>query len=306
MVRSRTPSAGSSPLARGLHFEVVPEFDLIGIIPARAGFTAGTDEHRGPRRDHPRSRGVYLGMSRSLDQIVGSSPLARGLRHHYPRARPAAGIIPARAGFTPAWSARPCEGWDHPRSRGVYPRQRHLGGRQLGSSPLARGLRDARHHGRGCGRIIPARAGFTPFPPPGSTSSPDHPRSRGVYDNNVKPIFRINGSSPLARGLPFDHDNLREGEGIIPARAGFTCGRAAAGPYSQDHPRSRGVYPCGSLESQRTHTLPDPGCLHCRPRARSSGRGSAASPGVTSITAGHGSSATASAPARPDGGTASG
>ena len=224
MVRSRTPSAGSSPLARGLHFEVVPEFDLIGIIPARAGFTAGTDEHRGPRRDHPRSRGVYLGMSRSLDQIVGSSPLARGLRHHYPRARPAAGIIPARAGFTPAWSARPCEGWDHPRSRGVYPRQRHLGGRQLGSSPLARGLRDARHHGRGCGRIIPARAGFTPFPPPGSTSSPDHPRSRGVYARRPGLNPAPKGSSPLARGLRPSGSRITTAVGIIPARAGFTSG----------------------------------------------------------------------------------
>ena len=195
---------------------------------------------------------------------------------------------------------------DHPRSRGVYRFTVSAPRTGAGSSPLARGLRPPVWCASHTQRIIPARAGFTAPTGPGHLKAPDHPRSRGVYDNNVKPIFRINGSSPLARGLPFDHDNLREGEGIIPARAGFTCGRAAAGPYSQDHPRSRGVYPCGSLESQRTHTLPDPGCLHCRPRARSSGRGSAASPGVTSITAGHGSSATASAPARPDGGTASG
>ena len=38
-----------------------------------------------------------------------------------------------------------------------------------------------------------------------------------------------------------------------------------------DHPRSRGVYTCGSLVSQRTRSLPDPRRLHCRPRARSAG-----------------------------------
>ena len=52
-------SAGSSPLARGLHglgrgHEVVG-----GIIPARAGFTIGGARHQGQAQDHPRSRGVY-------------------------------------------------------------------------------------------------------------------------------------------------------------------------------------------------------------------------------------------------------
>ena len=50
----------------------------------------------------------------------------------------------------------------------------------------------------------------------------DHPRSRGVYllipELNVYPA----GSSPLARGLPIGEITGDDGEGIIPARAGFT------------------------------------------------------------------------------------
>ena len=72
------------------------------------------------------------------------------------------------------------------------------------------------------GRIIPARAGFTPPGARESSETKDHPRSRGVYPPG--PRRRLQG--------------LR----IIPARAGFTprSGRTCTPPW--DHPRSRGVY----------------------------------------------------------------
>ena len=50
------------------------------------------------------------------------------------------------------------------------------------------------------------------------------------------------GSSPLARGLPRRHQAVLPGSRIIPARAGFTPGRAHSCVASRDHPRSRGVY----------------------------------------------------------------
>ena len=50
---------------------------------------------------------------------------------------------------------------DHPRSRGVYYCQAPDIDPDLGSSPLARGLREAEARQRGVLRIIPARAGFT-------------------------------------------------------------------------------------------------------------------------------------------------
>ena len=77
-----TARSGSSPLARGLHHVPICGVPAHGIIPARAGFTAG---------DHVAYDGKVW-------------------------------IIPARAGFTSRRPAGSFRGWDHPRSRGVYRR----------------------------------------------------------------------------------------------------------------------------------------------------------------------------------------
>ena len=50
--------------------------------------------------DHPRSRGVYPTWAKPEDLVLGSSPLARGLRVGIARLLVGHGIIPARAGFT--------------------------------------------------------------------------------------------------------------------------------------------------------------------------------------------------------------
>ena len=52
--------SGSSPLARGLPEFLAPGDVIIGIIPARAGFTPVDWSITGNKRDHPRSRGVYV------------------------------------------------------------------------------------------------------------------------------------------------------------------------------------------------------------------------------------------------------
>ena len=173
---------GSSPLARGL-LNAVPHILNAGrIIPARAGFTTCGCGGGCGVGDHPRSRGVY------------SAP------HAYEWARP--WIIPARAGFTGRVVGLLVGGGDHPRSRGVYVHVRQL-------APAAHG-------------IIPARAGFTPFSRPLISRSRDHPRSRGVYEDPHRPAGCVTGSSPLARGLPEGLTEGPTGDGIIPARAGFT------------------------------------------------------------------------------------
>ena len=51
--------AGSSPLARALRAVEPRRLGLGGIIPARARFTEPSTGAHSPRRDHPRSRGVY-------------------------------------------------------------------------------------------------------------------------------------------------------------------------------------------------------------------------------------------------------
>ena len=71
----------------------------------------------------------------------------------------------------------------------------------LGSSPLARGLRICGSYPAAPARIIPARAGFTPYQNRTFHKGKDHPRSRGVYELWGPDKPAILGSSPLARGL---------------------------------------------------------------------------------------------------------
>ena len=115
-----TPEVGSSPLARGLLPLWALAIILLGIIPARAGFTSGSSGWCWRASDHPRSRGVYALDYGDEAGADGSSPLARGLPAKPQAVARRIRIIPARAGFTgdpgvTEWAAE-----DHPRSRGVY------------------------------------------------------------------------------------------------------------------------------------------------------------------------------------------
>ena len=193
---------GSSPLARGLLLVGFLGWLRSGIIPARAGFTAGDRQPEGSGEDHPRSRGVYADHGLISDPNTGSSPLARGLREDDLAQTDARRIIPARAGFTAASPTSSLPARDHPRSRGVYARFKHLFTVERGSSPLARGLHNERLQRAGGRGIIPARAGFTPTRRSSSRRMRDHPRSRGVYPYGFRPAALSRGSSPLARGLP--------------------------------------------------------------------------------------------------------
>ena len=213
---------GSSPLARGLRRGGRWWAPGRRIIPARAGFTIREGNVRVILPDHPRSRGVYPTIS--------------------PHGRDALWIIPARAGFTMPDPRGPGGVQDHPRSRGVYRRRPSRNSREAGSSPLARGLREAGEDQYGEPRIIPARAGFTDYPAGEGFGDMDHPRSRGVYSPAAARSGCGAGSSPLARGLrdaPFWEVRV---DRIIPARAGFTIAFILHRSRREDHPRSRGVY----------------------------------------------------------------
>ena len=197
--------------------------------------------------DHPRSRGVYASLTPATGRPPGSSPLARGLRHHSPRPGAIPGIIPARAGFTDPGTVFRLRRPDHPRSRGVYAPHPLPGRLGRGSSPLARGLPPADPAPRPARRIIPARAGFT-GPPSGTPRwRSDHPRSRGVYSGSRRRSRPGVGSSPLARGLPSNGTEEWRHRRIIPARAGFTLGQLRHRVHEEDHPRSRGVYASANL-----------------------------------------------------------
>ena len=244
----------------------------VGIIPARAGFTTSRPPPSLPRRDHPRSRGVYHPHPVRLPLRRGSSPLARGLRRADVLLAVGVRIIPARAGFTETVSEGVGDRADHPRSRGVYRVLRDLVREGWGSSPLARGLLDYSQDHDDAVRIIPARAGFTRVVPDAHGHAADHPRSRGVYAASgstaitaagSSPLARgllprglgraqgAVGSSPLARGLRRSRRRGRRTLGIIPARAGFTARPSGRPRGSTDHPRSRGVYTGRSTTTTR-------------------------------------------------------
>ena len=215
---------GSSPLARGLQINAKYGLDIIGIIPARAGFTWTGDKDSPSQKDHPRSRGVYDWGASELTARVGSSPLARGLLMWAGTARRKSRIIPARAGFTAGSPVVDAFHGDHPRSRGVYEDVKPPPPIAKGSSPLARGLQNARDHAVLLRGIIPARAGFTPAATGEPGSPQDHPRSRGVYGRPGGRGRPARGSSPLARGLRSPMIIISIFARIIPARAGFTIG----------------------------------------------------------------------------------
>ena len=203
------------------------------------------------RRDHPRSRGVYSGGAFRRLCWLGSSPLARGLRGARLALGCCGGIIPARAGFTPNRDTPGRITTDHPRSRGVYAFDSANCFDCDGSSPLARGLPRLFSGAGHLPRIIPARAGFTCTAIASPSSARDHPRSRGVYCGDHAADLGGCGSSPLARGLPWNVRLASRSWRIIPARAGFTRDALAEINELADHPRSRGVYIAALSDSDR-------------------------------------------------------
>ena len=230
----------------------IDRFALSRIIPARAGFTAARKAIGATYVDHPRSRGVYPRPQPPDSYQRGSSPLARGLRRPVVAVQGAAGIIPARAGFTGRQHPEMGDQPDHPRSRGVYRFDSLCASAKSGSSPLARGLQEDHGVVALLHRIIPARAGFTSTCRARRARSPDHPRSRGVYPPSGVMASSGQGSSPLARGLPSRLAGRIGSRGIIPARAGFTDAALLAHHVTPDHPRSRGVYASRSLGRSAT------------------------------------------------------
>ena len=233
---------GSSPLARGLQPDPRLHQGRPRIIPARAGFTPPIARDSTSRPDHPRSRGVYLSPLTMISQVIGSSPLARGLQPCHPSESALHGIIPARAGFTRDISWSNPLATDHPRSRGVYQCWQYCHLPDDGSSPLARGLPPSCTFLKAFTRIIPARAGFTGVLRGLLFRRGDHPRSRGVYGRVELHERAVVGSSPLARGLRSARTRRGGRDRIIPARAGFTPDDLDRNSGRGDHPRSRGVY----------------------------------------------------------------
>ena len=113
-------SSGSSPLARGTHPCVSRPNSSPGLIPARAGNTTRSPRSGTRYGAHPRSRGEHILARLAPYDVKGSSPLARGTHLRHNNTASSRGLIPARAGNTPARICVRLLGWAHPRSRGEH------------------------------------------------------------------------------------------------------------------------------------------------------------------------------------------
>ena len=170
------------------------------LIPARAGNTSPVSVTLSPMPAHPRSRGEHVSLIFLLILACGSSPLARGTRLHSVPCGVRHRLIPARAGNTTISRATSMPPAAHPRSRGEHIQENEPMMVISGSSPLARGTLLMYLYSTTLGRLIPARAGNTPFLCPKTVGSQAHPRSRGEHVNPRPRRVWIIGSSPLARG----------------------------------------------------------------------------------------------------------
>ena len=174
-------SAGSSPLARGTQCGSGVGVNEGGLIPARAGNTAGKRGSLPVPGAHPRSRGEHQRIDVKVSSEWGSSPLARGTLFAPGEDGSTERLIPARAGNTVVVIRLPSRTGAHPRSRGEHDYAAVGCVPAWGSSPLARGTRVRRTLGPGVVRLIPARAGNTLAGCLVVFVHGAHPRSRGEH-----------------------------------------------------------------------------------------------------------------------------
>ena len=196
----REGDVGSSPLARGTHRKHVRRTIPHRLIPARAGNTVVRLATAWRAAAHPRSRGEHEDRPGRHLALCGSSPLARGTLKELGYVTEDGRLIPARAGNTRTASTHATCPAAHPRSRGEHLNNADFNELKDGSSPLARGTREAASDDGGRGRLIPARAGNTRSAGAGLHLNAAHPRSRGEHARTSTTGASDCGSSPLARG----------------------------------------------------------------------------------------------------------
>ena len=136
----------------------------------------------------------------------------------------------------------------HPRSRGEHwDINSRIWGRP-GSSPLARGTLGGIVSVGNRARLIPARAGNTPWSDSSHSRMSAHPRSRGEHHHQRSLTLADVGSSPLARGTLSSSCYRMKILRLIPARAGNTHPGPKRSYLKSAHPRSRGEH---ALSSQK-------------------------------------------------------
>ena len=206
---------------------------------------------------HPRGRGERPTCPIYRNRCVGSSPRARGTRRSGMLLRALVRFIPAGAGNAtpPAWC--PARWPVHPRGRGERLDQPRPEGRQVGSSPRARGTPLRLGNRLRQLRFIPAGAGNATVSSLQTTSVAVHHRGRGERSTVTGNRVTARGSSPRARGtLPADV-RREQVDRFIPAGAGNAVPAARRYTVRAVHPRGRGERPCQkNPEKSRRRFIP--------------------------------------------------
>ncbi len=137
-----------------------------------------------------------------------------------------------------------------------------------GSSPQARGTRQAAHAGGTPFRFIPAGAGNTWRFQQQRAHTTVHPRRRGEHLRRLLKIIRKSGSSPQARGTRSRRFCACCCRRFIPAGAGNTRFARSVQSRMPVHPRRRGEHTISrTLEAGSTGSSPQARGTHRKPCA---------------------------------------
>ena len=129
-----------------------------------------------------------------------------------------------------------------PRLCGEYSPEKHIRPKNVGSSPLARGILNRCVCKSYISRIIPACAGNTKNDKYCQNLYWDHPRLCGEYLLSPSIWCVMLGSSSLVRGIRGRNGTKGLLDRIIPACAGNTLVWYFKIKYAKDHPRLCGEY----------------------------------------------------------------
>ncbi len=182
---------------------------------------------------------------------------------------PRFGLIPARGESTSVVAARHSTPRAHPRTRGVDKRLVSVPLSFEGSSPHAGSRRRSSASPTVLRGLIPARGESTTPRAASETSSPAHPRTRGVDSARICRTTVAAGSSPHAGSRQRRREDPGLGGGLIPARGESTSARAGRTPATTAHPRTRGVdEKMSSSEVWPMGSSPHAGSRHAPPAHR--------------------------------------
>ncbi len=214
------PRHGSSPRARGTPDLDKRFFVYIRVIPAGTGNASWSQASPCRRPGHPRGHGERLKLKPGSDNVVGSSPRARGTLPDAFDRRLVARVIPAGAGNADPRVGGGERAAGHPRGRGeraLLPVIAEVG---YGSSPRARGTRCLQSLQSTPPRVIPAGAGNAVTTSSGRFSVKGHPRGHGERISSIRAAASSCGSSPRAPGTRRVDDQPGTPSRLIPAGTG--------------------------------------------------------------------------------------